>query len=667
VANIHILDAQTANLIAAGEVVERPANAIKELTENAIDAHGRSIVTEIREGGIGLLRITDDGCGMAKEDLPLALRRHATSKIRTGADLAAITTLGFRGEALAAISSTSRFTMMSKRREDPTGHQITASGEEIGEVEECGCADGTTVIVRDLFFNQPARKKFLKRPATEAGAILQYLQRLAVSHPEIAFRHISDGETKLQTPGNGKLSDAIYATYGKVFYNALVPLKETDFGPYRIHGFITRPEGARNNRSDQSFYINGRYVKSRTMGFALEDAYKSFVKSENFPGCVLFLELDADKVDVNVHPAKLEVRFADERGVYEAIYTAVRHTLSALSNRLAKDEYETAVAQKKTSLVPPIGEKEKAPAVSQEVQSGVFKENKAELPLFSPAKSVRKASFVLPEEELKPTTVIHKVNFFEDEEPSPLPLPKKDPTVAEPPRREPTVSVPPKKEPPKAAPLPETEPVQLTLTGEDEATAHPLLYGTIRGVLFDAFILYQTKDTVYLIDKHAAHERILYEALKKSHKAGGVQMLMEPVVIRTDAVEAPVLAEHLAEMEEAGFLLEEFGDSTFLLRGIPLEMTSLSADALCDLLRESAREMMLGGRGAGAGEKLFDRTLYSMACKAAVKAGIASTDEDHRWIVEKLREIDNVTVCPHGRPVLIAMTKKEIEAKFLRT
>ncbi len=671
--NIQILDVQTANLIAAGEVVERPANVFKELVENAIDAKSSAIITESEEGGVALIRVTDNGCGMEKEDLPLSIRRHATSKIRSGSDLAAISTLGFRGEALAAISSTSRFTVLSKRKGSLSGYQMTVEGEDVLSLEECGCADGTTVIVRDLFFNQPARRKFLKRAQTENAAILQYLQRIAVSHPEIAFKHICDGAVKLQTVGNGKLSDCIYSVYGSSFFSSLVPLRENQIGPFAIKGYITRPEMARNNHSDQSFYINSRYVKSRTMQFALEDAYKSFVKSEKFPGCVLFLEIDPGMVDVNVHPAKLEVRFSDERAVYNAVYQAVRDTLSGLSNRLALEDYQRAVKmaeEKPDTVIPKIHETKPAPSVSPQVKSGAFREKSFDLPLFSSAPSRGRSPLIPKNEEIAPKKVtVKSADFLRDlSEPKKVTEPEIVPpktTVQESPLFSQTQKAP--QAVPAEKPESSTQLAMENALGKEKENNPISGLGVIRGVVFHAFILYETQDRLYLIDKHAAHERILYEALKKSHSSDAIQLFLDPLLLCLSPLEGAALSEHLPEMNQAGFLLEEFGEGSFLLRGVPLEFVSLSGEAILSLLEESARELQLGGKATGAGEKLFDRTLYSMACKAAVKAGIPTKESDHQWIVEKLREMDNVIVCPHGRPILASFTKKQLENLFLRT
>ncbi len=647
--NIHVLDAQTANLIAAGEVVERPANAVKELLENAMDAGASRIIVEIRQGGEELLSVTDDGCGMSAEDLALCVKRHATSKIRTPEDLDAIGTLGFRGEALAAISASSRFTILTKRAEDPFGHQITCEGEKIGEVTECGCADGTTVLVRDLFFNQPARKKFLKRPQTEASAILQYVRLLAVSRPEIAIKLISDGVTKLQTVGNGKTDDCIYSVYGGEFAGSIVPVSRQN-GSLSVTGFITRPEKSRNNHSYQSFYVNRRCVKSRTMQFALEDAYKSFVKSEKFPGCVLFLSIPPEEVDVNVHPAKLEVRFRDEKSVYGAVYGGVREALEKLSNDLARETYFSALEQEKDPA--PIRE-------AQPYQPVVHPPRpvKQEASLF--ARAVEKRRFVPPAEQPAPAPEIVPARPFADlsKEAEKIISIQKERTPAP-------------QAPVSAAEEKTVEPEQLTLPGVagEKKENNPLCDGgALRGVLFNAFLVYETENAVYFIDKHAAHERILYEGMKEKHEdAKTVQMLLEPLALTLTPTESACLAEHLEEMVDAGFLLEPFGGETFLCRGIPQHLSAMSQADLSDLLASAARELSLGGKASGAGDKLFDRTLYSMACKAAVKAGIPSTEADHLWLIEKLKELDNVIVCPHGRPILARFTKKQMEDLFLR-
>ena len=651
-ARIHILDALTANLIAAGEVVERPANAVKELLENALDAGAKRVTVEIRQGGAESISVTDDGCGMAAEDLPLCVLRHATSKIRTSSDLDAVGTLGFRGEALAAISASSRFTILSKRREDPFGHQITCVGDEIGAVEECGCADGTTVLVRDLFFNQPARKKFMKQARTESAAVLQIVQRVAVSRPDVAFKLTSDGAVKLQTPGSGKADEAIWAVYGGEFAGSIVPVSR-ETGSLSVTGFVTRPEKSRSNHSYQSFYVNGRYVKSRTMQFALEEAYKSFVKSEKFPGCVLFLTIPPEDVDVNVHPAKLEVRFQDERSVYGAVYGAVRGALEKLSNTLARDTYFAALEKrgdKGGEEVKPI--RESAP---YRPVTGAPRPVSADLPLFARAVEKKKP---LPDPDRKAAPgEVETLRPFRPEE--------KEPPA-------PAVTAPPVAPPPAPAvqETPAPPPEQLAIPGVlgEKKENNPLSEGCVlRGVLFEAFLIVEAAGAVYFIDKHAAHERILYEGMKKSHEdAKFVQYLLEPVVLALTPTESATLTEHLKEMATAGFLLEPFGQDAFLCRGVPQDLSGLSGADLSDLLSATAKELSLGGRASGAGDKLFDRTLYSMACKAAVKAGIPSTEADHLWIIEKLREMDNVIVCPHGRPILAKFTRKQIEDLFLR-
>ena len=649
---IHLLTPQTANLIAAGEVVERPANAVKELLENAIDAGADRISVEIREGGVEWISVSDNGSGMSKEDLPLAIRRHATSKIQNEKDLAAISTLGFRGEALAAISAASRFSILTKEKNAPFGWQMNVEGESEPEILECGRGDGTTVIVRDLFFNQPARKKFLKRPQTEASAILQYVQRIAVSHPEISFQFTSDSVLKLRTSGNGKTDECIYSVYGKEFAGTVTPLAESA-GAISVSGFITRPEFSRNNHSYQSFYINSRYVKSRTMQFALEDAYKSFVKSEKYPGCVIFLKIDLDRVDVNVHPSKLEVRFEDERAVYGVIYGAVRKTLENLSNRLAREEYEKASQKQKEAL--PIHE-------TSPYRVSVPKTNlpSFEMPLFAGA---------VPKEKKRPVPIEEKIPEKEADVFDVTDLlagagtTKKTEIKMAPPEISPSLRT-----PETADPLPvREEQLSLPEVFPEKKENNPLtLSGKISGVMFDAFILYETGDAVYVIDKHAAHERILYEGLKKTHSADEVQVFLEPLVFSFDPVTADALAAVSEELKNAGFCLEEFGAGSMILRSVPQVFGSLSHDEISLMLQKTAEEVSCGGKASGVRDKAFDRVLYSMACKAAVKAGIPTTESEHEWIVEKLREIDNITVCPHGRPVLVRFTKKHIENLFLR-
>lgn len=661
---IKVLPQQVANLIAAGEVVERPANAVKEMVENALDAGATAVTVEIKAGGVEYLSVSDNGCGMAPEELPVAILRHATSKISGEEDLAHIRTLGFRGEALAAISATSRFTLISRRREDETASRLEVEGETVLSQEECAAPVGTTVQVRDLFFNQPARRKFLKQPRTESAAVLQFLQRLAASRPDVAFRFYADGEERLATPGNGKLQDAVFAAFGREFSATLTPLSFEE-GNLRLSGFVTRPEGARNSRAYQIFYLNSRTVKSGTMQAALADAYRSFVKSEKFPGCVLFLEMPPEEADVNVHPTKLEVRFRDERRVYLFLSQSVRKALSALSNDLARDTYRQreAAAHAEGKNLPPLREvshyrppEKKAPAAPEK--------NLSSMPIFSAATpfnavpggkihdadlpgKLREALLVAEEKEKSPRKASLSVQK-EAAEREEVVL-KKAPAAPE------------KKESPAEA-------EQLEFLKNEKAPAeNPLAApGHLAGCLFSAFLLYETENAVYVVDKHAAHERILYEALKKRKKGEAIQILMVPVSLSFSAKEFAALNENRGELEKAGFLLEEFGPDTLLLRGIPQEFTALGGEDLRDVMCETARELSLGGAASSVRDRLFDRVLYSMACKAAVKAGIPSTARDHEWIPQKLCEIDNILVCPHGRPVLRKFTKKQVENLFLR-
>ncbi|MDD6312513.1 MAG: DNA mismatch repair endonuclease MutL [Firmicutes bacterium] len=652
---INVLDRATSNLIAAGEVVERPCSVIKELVENSIDAHADAVTIEIRAGGSVLMRVTDNGCGMERDDVELCIRRHATSKIKSPSDLDSIGTLGFRGEALAAISSVSRFTVLSKRAENTLGTQLLCEGDTVLSVEEAGCPDGTTVIVRDLFFNQPARRKFLKRDRTEAAAVLRYVERLAVSHPEIAFKFISDGETKLTTAGNGKLFDAVYSVFGKEFASDLTKVQYTANG-MTVSGFVTRPEFARSNRSLQSFFINKRFVKSKTMLFALEDAFKSYVKSDKFPGCVLFLELADSDVDVNVHPAKTEVRFTDEHAVYNAVSIAVRNALEALNNPISVN----AEAPEKL--------REKLDSASHAAQQSL-RQTQIHFEAATPIRQEKPQSplsFNLPgtgenrvASGAAPTAEQQKLYDIPVYQPLTSGLSVK--STAQSAFMKPTV--------PAEADLPKKMTVTVSDAQSDaEITAlNPVAAdGVIRGILFDAYICYEANDTVYLIDKHAAHERILYEKLKKNQRVRDTQMLLEPVIIPLDSTDFDAIEANIDEVNRAGFILESFGASEFALRGVPTALAGLNQDALVSIIEKTAAELKNGGR-ATAADDLMDRMLFTAACKAAVKAGIPDNMHDYEWIVSSLKTIDNIIVCPHGRPVIVQLTKKQIEKMFLRS
>ncbi len=663
---IHILDPQTANLIAAGEVVDRPASVVKELLENAIDSGADTITAEIKNGGCSLIRITDNGCGMSKEDAALCVKRHATSKLKNPDDLFRIATLGFRGEALAAISSVSTFSIITKRKQDPIGTKFQVEGDEVLYYDDIGCPDGTTVLVESLFKNQPARQKFLKRDATEASAVLQYVQRIAVSHPEISFTFRSNGETKLQTAGNGVLKAAIYSVYGREFASSLTPVNGQSEQGIRVSGFITRPDASRANRSCQNFYINNRFVKSKTMLFALEDAYKSYMKSDRFPGCVLCLSIDCSRVDVNVHPAKLEVRFSDERTVYNAVYFAVKNALQGEKTPLVYESTapfenverfvkQTEIKNQQIEFsiaipkVPPTPPKSTLLTVSQPDLSEL-KERKEKGDLTP--KEVRELEDLLSTS----SPPIPRAPFG-----SSLSSEKSFPPVCK--DQAPSAPLESLTFPSKNAENADVYPHNLPQTQLDAPFGRE---GKVLGVAFEAFILYEYKDSLFFIDKHAAHERILYEKLKKSHSDNSIQLLLSPIAVTLSHTEYSAVEENLPSLEEIGFLAESFGSNKILLRGVPLCLSHLNEEEFTEILTRTAEDLTQGGRTAARKENARDRLLYSLACKAAMKAGIPDNPDNYSALIDQLIEIENIVVCPHGRPIITKMTKKQLERLFLR-
>ncbi len=644
--SINVLSTQISNLIAAGEVVDRPASVAKELCENALDAGATAITLETKAGGTALLRITDNGHGMSEEDARRCVLRHATSKIQNAEDLNAIETLGFRGEALAAISAVSRFSILTKRPQDDFGHKLIFEGGELVLCEEAGCPDGTTILVEDLFYNQPARRKFLKRDATEQAALLQYMQRIAVAFPAVSFKCISEGSVKFQTPGDGKTLSAIRSIYGKEVSDTLFEIDYSLDG-LSVSGFVSRPEHARPTRSLQCFYINQRYVKSKTMLFAMDDAFKSFLKSDRHPVAFLFLKTDYSDVDVNVHPAKLEVRFSDERAVYRVVYSAVRSAIHALTNPFS------APIKVEPEVIPPLPKNEQirfnaleprkpkeahearvcsptiAPKPSYTWNNAPAKP--AAMPLFDAALfSTNKTPSA--KQGVENNVALHHIADLKNEN-----TPDTIAHIDEP-----------------AQEVEENNPLRME-------------GGHYLGAVFHAYLLYELEDTLYVIDKHAAHERILYESLRAPDPINASQMLLAPIVIQLDAVEADAISCALEDLQTVGFSIESFGENTFALRAIPVEFSGLSETALREVLESFADEILRGGKATERRRSLWDRTLFTVACKAAMKAGRADTEEDCLWVIEKLKELKNIFVCPHGRPIISKFDQHGFERLFFRS
>ena len=689
---INILDKQTANLIAAGEVVERPASAIKEMLENCADAGAANVTVEIKDGGTTFIRITDDGCGMDKEDVPKTILRHATSKIKTGADLDSIGTLGFRGEALAAIAAVSRLRILTKRREDTMGTSFVCRFGEVVSCEDAGCPDGTTIIAENLFENTPARKKFLKKNATEAAAVYAVCEKFALSRPNIALTVLSDGSLKLRTPGDGKLKSAVYATIGKEFASNMLEADYT-YMDVRAYGFIGRPENCRPNRNLQNFFVNGRFIKSRTMMAALEEGFRGFCPVGKFPACVLFLQLDLRKVDVNIHPAKLEVKFSEERVIFDAIFFAVKNALSrgiTASFRQEEDDTDSAFPTEAHKAIL----KDEPRVTLPPVSTGVFRTPDSTLDIHVPQNADKKLDDGIPFETPKRAEKPQVKPASEEIKLTPAPViftePTKDgKTDITPPKPEepdpkttenigntaekddmPAAPTPSDSDAPslkgnpfdtspapKEMPLHQTVETQSAFISEKE-TAKPRLIGEA----FDTYLLVERGNKLYFIDKHAAHERIIYERIKHASDNNDAQFLLDPIAVTLTAKEFDAAKNNLPYFAKIGFDAEEFGDDTFLVRSVP---NAVPLAAVADTFTFLAGRLA-EGNARSAGE-IFDRALFTAACKAAIKGGNKDTDLDDEHIIHEIFYNDAVLYCPHGRPVLIEYTRERIEKLFGRT
>ena len=665
---INVLSFAVANLIAAGEVVDRPSSVIKELLENSIDSGATSITVEIQNGGVTYMRVADNGCGMEPDDLPVAIRRHATSKIKDAEDLEGILTLGFRGEALAAIASVSDMRIISRPRGAHSGAMLEASGGNILRVSERAASEGTTVIVENLFANVPARRKFLKKDVTEAMAVSAVVEKIALSKPDISFKLIIDGNVKLETVGDGNIRNAIYSIFGKEFSAKLVPT-ELEVDGIGVKGFVGRPDNVRANRNYQNFFINGRYVKSRTACAALEQAYTSYIAPDKFPCCVLFLDINPATVDVNVHPAKLEVKFSNEKPVFEAIYYAVRNALEqnaerpsvSISERGTKSDWAKTRVSEATL---PIEDRRGQSLKARQIETELFK---APTPMAPPAPAVSKPTMAEQKEKFVTMTAEEYVREYVrggmsdaksvEKKPSPtFPVPireKKAETVIE------------EAEPTKASSGP--APVVVPDTSEimTETIAEPLSYRII-GEAFNAYVIVERGDKMLLIDKHAAHERIIFEELKAAMKSASPtsQMLMLPLEIMMTSDEIQTIEQYRKEIEATGFEFSA-GRYSVSVNAIP---EGIGTDAVSDMLVVMAERLRSGtGTADVTRDIVFEKALYQASCKAAIKAGREYATEHIKWIVDKLMAIPDITVCPHGRPVAMELSKKNLDRQFERT
>ena len=635
-AKILQLPSHIANLIAAGEVVERPASVVKELLENAVDAGATQVTVEIKDGGMTFLRVTDNGCGMEAQDARTAFLRHATSKLRTAEDLAAIGTMGFRGEALAAIASVSRIDLMTKTSDSLSGISLHLEAGDILEETEVGCPVGTTIIIRDLFFNTPARMKFMKADTVEGGRVAAAVQLQALAHPEVAITFLRDGKQVLSTPGKGGLEAAVYCVYGREC--AKMVKVDSRWENYHLTGYVSKPTDSRPSRNLQTFFVNGRPVKSRTMIAALEEAYRNQIMVGKFPACVLHLELPANAVDVNVHPAKTEVKFLSEKAVFDCIHYGV---LGALNKTPDRPQMQFKPQPMPAPVVP--FKPQPAPAPAKAPQQNFFRTmTSEEYKHFSTAISQAPQ----PKKEAAAATAakIPTASFTVRES---VMLPKQEPVqpVA------PVVPVPPV----VTAVQPEEQMEQITLPMPQEAPWR------LVGELYNSYIIVEQGEEAFLIDKHAAHERILFEKLKKNQEAISSQALLTPVTVRLNPAAAAELISNRELLKELGFELDEFGESTILLRQIPMD---LSPEGAAEAVESIAADLLNGRREEIT--KVRDEVLHTVACKAAVKAGWLSDERELLALVKQVMADEVLKFCPHGRPYCITLCKKLLEKQFKR-
>lgn len=680
---INVLDKHVAELIAAGEVVERPSSVIKELIENSIDAGARAITVEIKNGGTTFMRVTDDGCGISRDDVRVAFLRHATSKVKLETDLDRISTLGFRGEALASISAVSRLHLITRNISEEIGTSYLIEGGEEKSLEDAGCPVGTTFIIRDLFYNIPARAKFLKKDVSEGISVSNVVDKTALSHPEIAFAYIRDGKQVLKTAGDGKLLSAVYSVFGREFASSLIPV-DYKLDAITVTGYISKPVSSRANRNMQNFFVNGRYVRTRTAMAALEEAYKGSIMVGKFPSCVLNISLPFETIDVNVHPAKIEIRFVNERPVFDAVYHAVKSSLlkndsakqavfknnSAFNDIRKFSPFNTGGAviqreeQKQTSPVTGKNGVSYKPAVSQPkpfdngkpvADTELHEEDKGNL-LFAESEY---EPFDLYKNAVKKKPVKYDSwsgvdNPFEDEAKEDGEKPKLPPETPQ--------AVPEASAEKKAQPTAEE---YFLVEGHNSQAAFFKPADTqlkYIGELFDTYIIVEKNGSeMLLIDKHAAHERIIYEKLKSEKAGASAQILLAPVTVTLGKTEYDSAINNLEMFAQCSFEVEDFGNSTVIVRSAP---QYIDAAEVADCITEMA-DYIASGKTDIFTEKM-DWFYHNVACRSAVKAGNKNSARELMDIVRTLEENPEIRYCPHGRPITISMKKSEIERQFGR-
>lgn len=657
-AQITVLDQNTINKIAAGEVIERPASVVKELLENAIDAKATSVTVEIKDGGTSLIRITDNGCGIPKEEVPLAFLRHSTSKIKSVEDLFTVSSLGFRGEALSSIASVAQVELITKTGEELTGTRYQIEGGTEKSIEEIGAPDGTTFLVRNLFFNTPARKKFLKTAQTEGSHVANLVEKIALSHPETSIRFINNNQNKLHTSGNHNLKDIIYTVFGREIAANLLPV-EVEHDIMQIRGFIGKPVIARGNRNYENYYINGRYIKSSIVAKAIEEAYKPYMMQHKYPFTLLHLSIEPEYLDVNVHPTKMELRFRDGELIYKMIYQAV-------SSALAHKELipEVSLTDKSPKRQPPVSVREprlepfetkRATSVYQSkpaYESKPSYENKPAYESKSAYETVRETPSPYTTQLVNPSDRRKQQTWENPRTPQNHLTPQELPVVAAPKAKEETPVV-----------LPTKELEQLDLFEEKLLEPKNRIQHQLIGQLFDTYWLVEFKEQLFIIDQHAAHEKVLYEKTMKSLKNRDYtsQMVNPPIILTLSMNEEVLLEKHLSYFTGIGFEIEHFGGREYAVRAVPGNLFSIAK-------KELLMEMIDGMSDdiSNHNPDIIYEKIASMSCKAAVKGNNKLSAMEANQLIDQLLELENPYACPHGRPTIISMTKYELEKKFKR-
>lgn len=686
---IVVLDEQTIDKIAAGEVIERPSSIVKELVENAIDAGATAVTVEIKEGGISFIRITDNGSGIEAEQIPTAFLRHATSKIRTAEDLLDVTSLGFRGEALSSIAAVCQVELISKTPESLTGVRYLIEGGKEKNMEEIGAPSGTTFLVRNIFYNTPARKKFLKTPQTETGYISELMERMALSHPEVSFKFIAGSQVKLHTSGNHRLKDIIYNIYGRDITNNLLEVEKTFENGMKITGFIGKPVISRGNRNFENYFVNGRYIKSKIISKAIEDAYQSFMMKHKYPFTVLHFQIDTEMLDINVHPTKMELRFAENEKLYQDVYHTILNTLShkemIVQVSVGKEEKEERPLKIKENLPEPF-EKSRISTMQQSKEKLNLLAHQTSVPVTrklseEDTRGIREvtSSYVVPSwqppKREQPETVMteKQVSVTSDadvftgqatdasKQITASTTQEKKPDLQTAPLIQPEAPVSPfaqKMEELAGSSVKESDFFSEKLLDRNNVKEHRII-----GQLFDTYWLIEFRDNLFIIDQHAAHEKVLYEKTMRSmdKREYTSQILNPPIILTLSIQEAETLQKHMQYFQEIGFEIEEFGGKEYALRAVPDNLFGIAKDDLFIEMLDA-----LDSQPANASVDIIKDRVATMSCKAAVKGNHRLSVSEVHALIDELMTLENPYHCPHGRPTIISMSKYEIEKKFKR-